>query len=85
MASTSSSDVALRAAAARKAEIVSLFKIFDRDGDGSLTIDEIKAVYTRGPGGLNEAELEKTVQMLMKYDKYRSNGYGPRVGKCSDE
>ena len=56
-------------AAARKAEIASLFSIFDRDGDGSLTIDEIKAVYTRGPGGLNEAELEQTVKMFMEYDK----------------
>ena len=50
--------------ASQNEKIEFVFRVFDRNGDGSLTIDEIKAVFSQGDG-LSEADLDKTVQMFM--------------------
>ena len=59
-----------------KDEIIALFKVFDKDGSGTLTLDEVKGIMCRPtPDGepLSAEELATTEEMFKKYDK---NGDG---------
>ena len=56
-------------AATPRAHMAALFRTFDTRGDGFLSIDEIKAIFTMGGGGLDDMELEATMEQLRAYDK----------------
>lgn len=38
------------------------FAMFDTDGSGRLSVDEVRAILTRGPDGLSNEELQGLLQ-----------------------
>ena len=57
--------------------LIADFEMFDTDGSGTLTIDEIQKIFKRGDEPMTDKEVEKATAMFAKYDK---NGGGRRQG-----
>ena len=55
---------------AAEARMRKAFAVFDVDGDGSLTVDELKAVLLRGDSVLTEQDVEDLVK------EFDANGNG---------
>ena len=53
--------------------LIADFEMFDTNGDGTLTLDEIQKIFKRGDEPMTDEEVEKATAMFAKYDK---NGDG---------
>ena len=46
---------------AERAALEMAFKAFDTDKSGLLTVDEVKAILTRGEGGMPDSEVQALI------------------------
>jgi hypothetical protein len=56
----------------KEAEILAAFKVFDKDGDGALSVEELKAVLMR-PGGGDPLSDDEVMAIIKEFD---ANGDG---------
>lgn len=47
-----------------KKELTEAFKALDSNGDGKITVEELKTGYDKNIGGITDAEMKKLMQVL---------------------